>query len=411
MTRFPEAARLIERGIASRAFPAAAIEVGRRDVVLWNAAFGRLTYAEEAAGTTPDTLFDLASLTKVIATTTLVMRAVDAGSLALEDRVADRLADWRGSDRESVTVADLLEHASGLTAFLPFFRDHHGRAEFERAICTLPLEYAPRTQSIYSDLGFMLLAFMLEDVNRVPFARQFDRIFRLKAEATGIVGEEVGSVSDPGSFRIQAGVGFPLDSRSFRLQAEDLLFNPPKELRARCAPTELDLWRGRLLQGEVHDENTWELGGAAGHAGLFGTAAAVGAFARTILNGLLPDVESRELEAGSGKPEAGSGKREAGGWKRETLLRFVRKSSVPGSSRALGWDTMLPTSSCGTRLSPRAIGHTGFTGTSLWIDPGQDLYVVLLTNRVHPTRDNNQIQSLRRAVHDAVVASLPEVGG
>jgi len=356
---FLEVARLIDRGIQARAFPAAAIEVGHREGVLWNAAFGRLTYAAEAASTAPDTLFDLASLTKVIATTTLVMRAVEAGTLGLEERVADRLSDWRGTDREHVTITDLLEHASGLTAYLPFFRDHHGRADFERAICTLPLEYAPRTQSIYSDLGFMLLAFILEDVNRAPFARQFDRIFRL--------------------------------------EAEDLLFNPSKELRARCAPTELDLWRGRLLQGEVHDENTWELGGAAGHAGLFGTGAAVGDFARCILNGLMSEVGGPGAEAGHFAVA-----------KQETIERFARRSAVPGSSRALGWDTMLPTSSCGTRLSPRAIGHTGFTGTSLWIDPAQDLYVVFLTNRVHPTRDNNQIQSLRRQVHDAVVASLPE---
>jgi CubicO group peptidase (beta-lactamase class C family) len=364
VSAFIEVARLIDRGIQGRAFPAAAIEVGRRDRVLWNAAFGRLTYGHDAASTTPDTLFDLASLTKVIATATLMMRAVDAGTLSLEDRVADRLPGWRGLDREHVTLADLLEHASGLTAFLPFFRDHHGRAEFERAICTLPLEYAPRTQSIYSDLGFMLLAFILEDVNRAPFATQF---------------HEMGG------------------SRA----APALLFNPPKELRARCAPTELDLWRGRLLQGEVHDENTWELGGAAGHAGLFGTAAGVGTFARTILRG---------LEAGSRKPEAESGKPEAGSWKPETLARFARKSSVPGSSRALGWDTMLPTSSCGTRLSPRAIGHTGFTGTSLWIDPAQDLYVVFLTNRVHPARDNNGIQPVRRAVHDAIVGELDDRG-
>ena len=386
-----EVARLIDRGIQGRAFPAAAIEVGRGDRVLWNAAFGRLTYAAEAASTTPDTLFDLASLTKVIATTTLVMRAVEAGTLGLEERVADRLSDWRGTDREHVTITDLLEHASGLTAYLPFFRDHHGRADFERAICTLPLEYAPRTQSIYSDLGFMLLAFILEDVNRAPFARQLDRIFRLKAEATGInrgaKTDEVGG----------ADVRSSSDSRSFRLQAEDLLFNPSRELRARCAPTELDLWRGRLLQGEVHDENTWELGGAAGHAGLFGTGAAVGDFARCILNGLMSEVGGRGAEAGHFAVA-----------KREIIERFARRSAVPGSSRALGWDTMLPTSSCGTRLSPRAIGHTGFTGTSLWIDPAQDLYVVFLTNRVHPTRDNNQIQPLRRAVHDAVVASFPE---
>jgi len=374
---FAGASRVIARAIESRAFPAATIDVGRREGPLWSAAFGRLTYAPDARVTTPETLVDLASLTKVIATASLVMRAIDAGTLALDDRVADRLPAWRGADREHVTIADLLEHASGLTAYLPFFRDHHGRVEFERAICTLPLEYAPRTQSIYSDLGFMLLAFMLEDAAAKPFSEQFDEIFRLKPEAT--------RSNSPG----------------FRLQAEgkELFFNPPRELRDRCAPTELDLWRGRLLQGEVHDENTWELGGAAGHAGLFGTAAGVGAFARLILDGLLSEV-------GSWKPEAGSRKPEAGSWKPETLARFVRKSAVPGSSRALGWDTMLPTSSCGTRLSPRAIGHTGFTGTSLWIDPAQDLYIVFLTNRVHPTRDNNQIQSVRRAVHDAIVDDL-----
>ena len=341
---FSEAAGLIERGIASRAFPAAVVEAGRGNSVLWRQAFGTLTYGAESSAATGDTIFDLASLTKVIATAPLVMRAIETARLALETRVADLLPAWRGPDRDAVTIADLLEHASGLTAYLPFFRDHHGRAEFERAICTLPLEYAPRAQSIYSDLGFMLLAFILEDVNHAPFAKQFDDL-----------------------------VGAKVDDRVLR-------FNPPREMRERCAPTELDLWRGRLLQGEVHDENTWTLGGAAGHAGLFGTAASVGAFARLIMTGALA------------KPE--------------TLARFVRKSTVPGSSRALAWDTMLTTSSCGTRLSPRAIGHTGFTGTSLWIDPAQDLYVVFLTNRVHPTRDNNQIQSVRRAVHDAIVEEL-----
>jgi len=340
-------AAIIERAIAAHAFPAATIEVGRRERALWRGAFGRLTYADDAPIVTEATVFDLASLTKVIATTTLAMRAIDAGRLALDDLVAERLSDWRGADREAVTIADLLEHASGLTAYLPFFRDHHGRVEFQRAICTLPLEYTPRTQSIYSDLGFILLGFMLEDA------------------------------------------GFPLSG--FRLNAGDPVFNPPREWRERTAPTELDLWRGRLLQGEVHDENTWALGGLAGHAGLFGTAGGVGVFARMVLDG---------LNGGStlARPE--------------TLGRFVRKSAVPGSSRALGWDTMLTTSSCGTRLSPRAIGHTGFTGTSLWLDPELDLYVAFLTNRVHPTRENNRIQPVRRAVHDAVVESLQSaVGG
>jgi CubicO group peptidase (beta-lactamase class C family) len=353
---------LIERAIASHAFPAAAIEVGRRDRVLWSAAFGRLTYAPDAGATAADTIFDLASLTKVIATATLVMRAIDARTLSLHDRIADRLPSWRGSDREHVTIADLLEHASGLTAYLPFFRDHHNRAEFERAICTLPLEYAPRTQSSYSDLGFMLLGFILEDVNGAPLAAQFDDLFRLKAEATGEAAEEY---------------------LAFRVKGDAAKID-----RVRFAPTELDLWRGRLLQGEVHDENAWSLGGAAGHAGLFGTAAGVGTFARRVLDGLSGETGHRALAAP------------------ETLARFARKSTVPGSSRALAWDTMLPTSSCGTRLSPRAIGHTGFTGTSLWIDPAQDLYIVLLTNRVHPTRENNLIQQIRRDVHDAILESL-----
>jgi CubicO group peptidase (beta-lactamase class C family) len=331
--------------IERHVFPAATVEVGRADEVLWRDAFGALTYEPGAPATTTDTIFDLASLTKVIATAPLVMRAIEGGRLRLDDRVEDVIGCWRGPDREHVTIADLLEHASGLTAYLPFFRDHQGRDEFEQAICALPLEYAPRSQSIYSDLGFMLLGFIVEDINRLPLARQFDEFI------DGVTGE-------------------PL---RFHCAAED----------ARgAAPTELDLWRGRLLQGEVHDENTWALGGAAGHAGLFGTAAAVGEFARAVLRGLL-----------GGASFAAS----------ETLQRFARKSTVPGSSRALAWDTMLTTSSCGTRMSPRAIGHTGFTGTSLWIDPAQNLYVVLLTNRVHPTRDNNQIQAFRRRLHDAIV--------
>jgi CubicO group peptidase (beta-lactamase class C family) len=377
---FAKPATLIETAISSHAFPSAVIEAGRRDSVIWRQAFGRLTYVSDAPVTAEDTIFDLASLTKVIAATTLVMRAVDADVLNLDDRVADRLPAWRGTDREAVTVRDLLEHASGLTAYLPFFRDHQGREEFERSICTLPLEYAPRTQSIYSDLGFMLLGFILEDANGAPLADQFERLrrdvqlsqnFRLKPEATKN-GERSRGLAD--------------HSRGEGGQAEDLLaYNPPRDWRPRTAPTELDLWRGRLLQGEVHDENTWALGGAAGHSGLFGTAAAVGAFARLILKGLEGDTTLARAE---------------------TLVTFATRSDVPGSSRALGWDTMLTSSSCGTRLSPRAIGHTGFTGTSLWIDPEQDLYIVLLTNRVHPARDNNAIQPVRRNVHDAIVDAV-----
>jgi CubicO group peptidase (beta-lactamase class C family) len=344
-------AAVIETAVTNHAFPGAVVETGGRGGVRWTQAFGTLTYAPDSPRVALDTIYDLASLTKVLAAATQAMRAVDAGALALDRAVAGYLPAWRGADRAGVTIADLLEHASGLTAYLPFFRDHHGRAEFEHAICTLPLEYAPRTQSIYSDLGFILLSFILEDVG-FPVA------------------------------------GFPLRANT---AGGWIGFNPPRDLRERCAPTELDLWRGRLLQGEVHDENCWALGGVAGHAGQFGTAAAVGGFARGILSQFAGDVESG-LHVSD-----------------VTFARFVQQSAVPGSSRALAWDTMLPTSSCGTRLSPRAIGHTGFTGTSLWIDPAQDLYVVLLTNRVHPARDNNRIQPVRRALHDAIVTRLHDM--
>jgi CubicO group peptidase (beta-lactamase class C family) len=167
---------------------------------------------------------------------------------------------------------------------------------------------------------------------------------------------------------------------------EDLQFLPPAKWRARTAPTERDPWRQRLLVGEVHDENAAALGGVAGHAGLFGTAPAVGAFARHLLQVL------------DGR---------TGVFAEASLRRFVsRRAGVAASSRALGWDTMLPTSSCGTRMSPAAFGHTGFTGTSLWLDPATGVYVVLLTNRVHPARDNDAIQRVRPALHDAVMSEV-----
>jgi CubicO group peptidase (beta-lactamase class C family) len=167
---------------------------------------------------------------------------------------------------------------------------------------------------------------------------------------------------------------------------EDVQFNPPALWIERTAPTEIDPWRQRLLRGEVHDENACALGGAAGHAGLFGTAPAVGQYARHLLQIL------------DGK---------VGAFQRLSLETFIsRRTDVPGSSRALGWDTMLPTSSCGSRMSPRAFGHTGFTGTSLWIDPDRGVYVVLLSNRVHPSRTNEGIKQVRPALHDAVMEGL-----
>jgi CubicO group peptidase (beta-lactamase class C family) len=348
--RFDAAHDVITAAVTDRAFPAAVAEVGTSTDVLWRAAVGHLTYEEDAAPTREDTIFDLASLTKVISTTPLVMQQVERGAIALDDPVARFISAWRGPDREGVTIRDLLAHCGGLTAYLPLYRDHTGRAEFEHAIATLPLEYAPRTKSIYSDFGFILLAFILDDTGSAPLAARFETMLG----QMGIV--------------------------------ERLQFHPPPQWRRETAPTEQDRWRGRLLVGEVHDENTWALGGASGHAGLFGTSAAVGAYARHVLQVL------------GGR---------TGAFSELTLRTFIaRRTDVPGSSRALGWDTMLPTSSCGTRMSATAFGHTGFTGTSLWIDPERQVYVVLLSNRVHPTRDNDRIKAVRPALHDAVMEAI-----
>ncbi len=344
---------LLTQAVRSRAFPAAVAEVGTRESRVWEGAFGALG-ADPTRAAAPDTVFDLASLTKVIVTTTLAMRGIEAGRLALSDQVSQWLPAWRGTDRATVTLSDLLEHASGLTPHLPFFRDHTGRADFEYAICTLPLEYAPRTRSVYSDLGFILLGFILADCD----ARQqpIDQQFSALAAARGW---------------------------------GELRYRPPSEWRTRTAPTEVDPWRGRLAVAEVHDQNAWALQGVAGHAGLFGTAAAVGRFARDLLRTM-------------------SGATTRGGHlvSRATMARFTTPTTVPGSSRALGWDTMRHTSSCGTHMSPAAIGHTGFTGTSLWIDPQADVYVVLLTNRVHPSRENDGILAIRPVFHDVVMAAM-----
>ena len=347
---FAAAREVVRNAIEERAFPAAVVEVGGAGQPLWREAFGRLTFDPAAPAAADDTIFDLASLTKVLATSALAMRQVERGTLGLDDPVSRHLPRWRGVDRDMVTVRDLLAHASGLPAHRPFYLTLRGRDAFEEAICATPLEYAPRSRSIYSDLGFMLLGFILEDM--APLPAQFDTL------------------------RLQMG------------NIQDLQFQPPEIWKRRTAPTQQNVVRGRLLVGEVDDDNTWALGGAAGQAGLFGTAGAVGECARHLLQVL------------DGR---------TGAFRRETLETFIaRQPYVAGSSRALGWDTMLPTSSCGTRMSARAFGHTGFTGTSLWIDPERQVYVVLLTNRVYPRADNDAIKQVRPALHDAVLEEFPD---
>ncbi len=355
------AARVIVDAIAERVFPAAVVDVGSSAGPIWTEAFGALTFDDQAPPAAIDTPFDLASLTKAMATTTVAMQLVAENALRLDALLVDFFPEWRGVDRDVVTVADLLEHASGLPARL-VDAPPAGRREFEHEICTTALEYAPRTASIYSDLGFILLGFLLADRGRATLADQFDALWvRLQPD--------------------QAAVD------AVCLQDRLLTFDLPAERRALAAPTmpmAEDARRGRILRGEVHDNYAAALGGAAGHAGLFGSAPAVGAFARAVL---------RALRGDASLPSP---------WAPDLVRQFARRTSVPGSSRALGWDTMLRSSSCGTRMSASAIGHVGFTGTSLWIDPERDRYFVLLTNRACGAGTLDQMRTVRRAFHDAL---------
>jgi CubicO group peptidase (beta-lactamase class C family) len=310
--------------------PAAVLEVGTRAERLGACAVG---VALEAT-------FDLASLTKVLATGLLAATAVDRGRLDLDAPVRARLDEWRGEDRESVTVRDLLGHASGLPAHAPLFADTRGRRAMVAAAAGSPLATAPRARAIYSDLGFIVLG---EVVARAH-----------NGDLDSASGALLATVSD---------------------QAPR--FRPAAALT--LVPTGRSAWRGELPPGAVHDDNAAAMDGVAGHAGLFGTARGVGDVARAILAAL----------SGASTPLG-----------RPAIVRaFTRRSTVPGSSRALAWDTALPTSSCGSALSPRAIGHTGFTGTSLWIDPVLDLYAVLLTNRVAGRATSADMTTIRRAVH------------
>jgi CubicO group peptidase (beta-lactamase class C family) len=335
--------RILDEAIRSRVFPGAVIEIGRTNGPLTTIARGTQTYDSSSPRVDAHTMYDLASLTKVLSTAALMADALSTGKMQLHDRVRHWITAWTGEDRQTVTIQDLLEHASGLPGHRPYYQSRRGRAAFELAICEEPLAYRPRTESMYSDPGFMLLGFAMERAAAATLDAQFN------------------------SWRDRE-LGADLELR----------FTPGTEWRGRIAPTEI-MPDGGIRHGEVHDENAEALGGVAAHAGLFGTAAAVGACARW--------------------------------WMRSPALsQFSTRSRVPGSSRALAWDTMLPTSSCGTRLSPSAIGHTGFTGTSLWIDPAKDLYVAILSNRVHPTRHNDGIRETRRALHDAIVTALEDAG-
>jgi CubicO group peptidase (beta-lactamase class C family) len=348
---------VVAQAVENGAAPGAVALVARRGKIVLERAFGKMTYEKDAAKVTPETLYDIASLTKVVLTTTLSMILYERGLLDLESPVERYVPEFRGEGKERVLVKDLLAHSGGLLWWTDLYRKFEGKTREESkrgymsTIYEMPLDYPPRSKTVYSDLGILLLGEILERVT----GKELEDLARTE-------------ILDP-------------------LEMKDAMYRPPASLRYRIAPTEQDSWRGRLVHGEVHDENAFGLGGVAPHAGLFSTARDLGAFAQMMLNG-----------------GAYGGRRLLNP---ATIALFTRRANlVEGASRALGWDTPSAPNSAGALFSPSSYGHTGFTGTSLWIDPERELFAILLTNRVHPTRENAKIFELRPAFHDAVIEAL-----
>jgi beta-N-acetylhexosaminidase len=349
---------LLDRAVADGAFPGGVLAVGLNGQLVVHA-FGQLERGGEPRETDTNSIYDVASLTKPIVTTTALMMLVQQHRLDMDLPVGSYLPDFAASAqsdpdpswRAQVTVRMLLLHDSGLPGHRDFYKEAKGHDAILSRVVAEALIHKPGTQVEYSDLGFILLGEIVE---------------RLTGQALDAFAKQ----------KIFAPLGM---DRS--------LFNPPRSLRKNIAPTENDsTYRKRLIRGEVHDENAWAMGGIAGHAGLFSTAPDVAAFAQMILNGGMYAHE--RLLA------------------RSTIQQFTARETIGDSARALGWDVPAEPSSSGRYFSPKSFGHTGFTGTSLWIDPERKLFVALLTNRVYPTRSNEKIRQVRPALHDAIFEAL-----
>ncbi len=340
----------LDAGMRDRAFPGAFAIVGSSFGVLARHGVGSLDWANSPA-TTDSTLWDLASLTKVIALTSIVMQLTAAGQLDIDAPVSRYIPEFTGGEKGRVRVRDLLTHSSGLPSWRPLYKETETRAEALALVINTPLERAPRTSTVYSDLGAILLG---EIVQRVSGER-LDRYTTKHLFAP--------------------------------LGMTETMYLPSVALRPRIAPTERDPWRGRHLLGEVHDENAARLNGVSAHAGLFSSARDLARFARMYLNnGRLDGVSILDSA---------------------TIEQFTKVQDRAISTRGLGWETANGSNSGGQRLSPRGFGHTGFTGTSIWIDPGRDLFIILLTNRVNPTRENRKIGGVRTALANAVAPLFP----
>jgi len=354
LCRWTSLASAVDSGIAQGAAPGAVVAVSIRGARYLHGT-GRLG-ADLPAEPGFTTVYDLASLTKVVGLTTGLMLAVADGRIELDAPVSRYVPAFQGPGKEAITVRMLLTHSSGLPAHRRLWEQSSGPETALALVNATPLDTTPGARMVYSDLGAIVLTEALEAVTGTSLDRWLaDRVFT------------------------------PLGMASTR-------FRPPASWEERVAPTEQDPWRGRMLRGEVHDENASWLGGISGHAGLFSTADDLLRFGEWL------------LAQWHGQPAAGLPV-----LPQQVVRQFTtRQNVVSGSSRALGWDTPSPGSSAGRRLSGSSFGHTGFTGTSIWIDPERDLVVVLLSNRVHPSRDNPRLGPLRPVVADRTVEVIED---
>lgn len=350
----------LNQAVKDGVFPGAVLLVSCCGEVRFHEAVGFAALKPRKIRMAHSTIFDLASLTKPVATTAAVMRLMDRSALVLEDTVSRFIPEFSGGEKDRVTVRHLLNHSSGLRAWEPFYKEAITRGRGRSGFVGSPaakrfvldrihrsrLVYPPGTRSLYSDPGFILLGELIERVGGLSL----DRFCR---------NEIFHPLGMKQTFYIKTGA----------------------KRRGRFAATERSDWRGKIVTGQVHDDNAYVMGGVVGHAGLFGTAMDLNRFAQMMLGSLRGDdtlISKKVVET------------------------FVTRQATPGSSWALGWDTPSEPSSSGRFFSPRSFGHLGYTGTSLWIDPEQDLSVVLLTNRVHPTRRNIKIRRFRPLIHDLV---------
>jgi beta-glucosidase-like glycosyl hydrolase/CubicO group peptidase (beta-lactamase class C family) len=342
---------IINKAIQDSAFPCAVLLVAKDGMIVYNKAYGTYDYSPYSKRINTRTIFDLASVTKVIATTSAAMKLYDLGKLDLDEKVANYIPDFGQNGKENITIRNLLVHNSGLPAWKSFYKTCNSADQVLDSVYASPLEYPTGTKMVYSDLGIITMGKIIEKLSGVTLDKYVAKEFF----------EPLGMFST--------------------------MYNPPDSLIEHIAPTELDnYWRMRVVRGRVHDENAAALGGVSGHAGLFSTASDLAILVQMLLNG---------------------GKYGGRSYIREETVRLFTKRQSDLSTRGLGWDTKSPHgSSAGELFSPTSFGHTGFTGTSVWADPEKRLFVVLLTNRVYPTRDNTKIFRLRPAVHDAVVECI-----